>query len=97
MGFERWQYGPGPGNGWWIVMVIFMILFWSVIVIGVLMSLRHFRGGHHDHHDHHAHHGPGPFADSPAVAALKLRFANGEIDEAEFTKRRALLEQPPTP
>ena len=96
MWFGHWQYGMGPGNGWWIVMVIFMVLFWSVIVLGVLMSLRHFRGGDH-HHDHPLAHGPGPYGESPAVAALKLRFAKGEIDEDEFTRRLALLEQRPTP
>ena len=95
MWYGHWHYGLGPGNGWWIVMVIFMILFWSVIVLGVLMSLRHFRGS--VHHDHAMMHGPGPFSESAAVATLKLRFAKGEIDEDEFTRRLALLEQRPTP
>ncbi len=97
MWYGHWHYGLGPGNGWWIVMVIFMVLFWSVIVLGVLMSLRHFRGDHHLHHDHALVHGTGPYGESPAVAALKLRFAKGEIDEDEFTRRLALLEQHPTP
>ena len=96
MGGYGWQYGQGGGPGWWVVMVIFMILFWTVLVMGAVYSVRHFRGDyHHDHHDHLGHGGPpahGP-VDEDAVEILRTRFAKGEIDEAEFKSRLALLQE----
>ncbi len=88
-----WGYGPGD-HGWWVGMMLFMVLFWVVVVVGVLFSLRHFR---HDHHHHHAG-GPrwragGPVGDGRAEDILRQRFAAGEIDEAEFRARLALLRE----
>ncbi len=99
MGVYGWQYGQGPGNGWWIVGVVVMVLFWSVVVLGVAFALRHWRShayyGHGHHHDGYAHPaGPGPYDGGP-VEVLRMRFAKGEIDEAEFTSRLAKLEQRP--
>ena len=94
MGGYGWQYGQGAGPGWWVVMVIFMILFWTVLVMGVVYSVRHFRHGHyyHDHHDH----GSSSMHGSPngdAIEVLRTRFAKGELDEAELKSRLALLQE----
>lgn len=91
MGGYGWQYGQGAGPGWWVVMVIFMILFWSVVVLGAVYSVRHYRGGHH-------HHGYGDVSahgstNEGAIEILRTRFAKGELDEAEFKSRLALLEE----
>lgn len=91
MGGYGWQYGQGAGPGWWVVMVIFMIVFWAVLVLGAVYSVRYFRDGHH-HHDHGAPvHGP---ANPDAVEILRARFARGELDEAEFKSRLSLLQKP---
>ena len=76
------QYQSG-GPGWWILMMVAMILFWSLLVFGVVTAIRHFgparRSGDH-------------LTSRSSVDILKMRFAKGEIDEAEFTSRLALLE-----
>ncbi len=91
MGGYGWQYGQGAGPGWWVVMVIFMILFWSVVVLGAIYSVRHYRGGHH-HHEYGdvSTHGS---TNEGAIEILRTRFAKGELDEAEFKSRLALLEE----
>ena len=91
MGGYGWQYGQGGGPGWWVVMVIFMILFWTVLVMGAVYSVSHFRDGHH-HHDHGAAPMRGP-ASEDAIEILRNRFAKGELDEAEFKSRLALLQE----
>ncbi len=87
------QYGPGPSVGWWVVMVIFMVLFWSVVVLGAAYVVRHWRG-HQLHEVHGYGSGPGRL-DAAAIEVLRMRFAKGEIDEAEFKSRLAMLEQRP--
>jgi len=86
--FERHQlmWGPGPGNG--IGMFILMIAFWFLIAAAIVFFVRHWS---HGHPEHHAHAMPGPVGDSP-VDVLKMRFAKGEVDEEEFTKRLKLLQ-----
>ena len=76
------QYQSG-GPGWWILLMVAMILFWSLFVFGVVAAIRHLgyvrrEGGQPTSHS--------------SVEILRMRFAKGEIDEAEFTSRRALLE-----
>ena len=92
-----WGYGPG-GHGWWIGMMLFMALFWVVVVVGVLFSIRHLRHDHYRHdHYHHRGGGPrgwsGPVGDPRAEEILRQRFASGEIDEAEYRARLSLLRE----
>lgn len=76
-----WQH-HGGGPGWWILMLIGMILFWSLLVFAIVASVRHFSHGRHDATPMHG----------TAIDVLKTRFAKGEIDEADFKSRLALLE-----
>ncbi len=87
-----WHDG-GWGWGSWVVMIILMVLFWSGIAAVAVMFLRSWRGGY----------APPPPPTSPrpgepvetgpdsAMRVLEERFARGEIDAEEFTKRRDLL------
>ena len=75
-------HDQGGGAGWWILMLIGMILFWSLFAFAIVASVRHFSRGHHD----------GAATRSSAIEILKTRFAKGEIDEADFKSRLALLE-----
>ncbi len=100
MGVYGWQYGPGSGSGWWIVGVVVMVLFWSVVVLGVAFALRHWRHSYDGHAHDGYRYGPGPGPgpgprDGGPVEVLRMRFAKGEIDEAEFKSRLAMLEQRP--
>jgi putative membrane protein len=73
------QSGWGPGA--WIVMVVAMLLFWSVVVVGVVMAVRYFRAPDTSSSDGL----PG------AEEALRTRFARGEIDEEEYKRRMSVL------
>jgi putative membrane protein len=67
-----------------------MILFLLVIGAVAYFVIRHF-----DHaQTHHAHAnavGGGASSDRAAADVLKMRFAKGEIDEDEFTRRMNTL------
>ena len=85
-GYYRDGWGMGPGNGFW--MFVLMALFWVLIAAAVVYFVRH------SNHAHAAHHSHGPIAapDGAPIDLLKMRFAKGEIDEEEFTKRLKLLQ-----
>jgi len=73
------QSGWGPGE--WIVMVVAMLLFWSVVVVGVVMAVRYFRAPDTSTSD----------GLPAAEEALRTRFARGEIDEEEYKRRMSVL------
>jgi putative membrane protein len=78
---QGWYMGNGSG----VLMFIGMILFWVLIVAGIVFILRHFNQANHSH-------GPLTAAGDPPAEILKTRFAKGEIDEEEFTKRLKVLQ-----
>ncbi|HET9090669.1 MAG TPA: SHOCT domain-containing protein [Acidimicrobiales bacterium] len=83
-----WQYQDGPG-GWGIFMMLMMVLFWGLLVWGIVASVRHYSNSR-------AGQLPGPGASASAGAALealRLRYAKGEIDDEEFERRRANLDK----
>ena len=77
------RYG-WDGGGDWVAMGVMMTVFW-VAVIGAAIAFVHYSRG-----QRHA----GPPADSGRSQAQRLldeRFAKGDIDPAEYTQRRDLL------
>jgi putative membrane protein len=75
-------------SGWgWAFMVLGTVLFWAVLIAGIVLVMR--RGGR------------GNFWGSNRPSSEELlaqRFARGEIDEAEYRQRLAVLaERPQTP
>lgn len=85
-GFARF-YSNGPG----IVRLIAMILFVLLLAVVAYFFIRHFD---HNQQHHHTNVAPGANssnADSAAAEVLKMRFAKGEIDEDEFTRRMNIL------
>lgn len=78
-----WHDQWGWGVGGVFVMVVFMLLFWGAIIALVVWAVRQFRP-------------PGPppppaHGGDPAMRILEERFARGEIDADEFTRRRDTL------
>ena len=83
-----WQYQDGPG-GWGIFMMLMMVLFWGLLVWGIVASVRHYSNSRAGQLP-----GSGPSASSSAaLEALRLRYAKGEIDDEEFERRRANLDK----
>lgn len=78
-------YNQGMGAGWWPLMIIGMVIFWSTLVIAIVLWLHHYgprKGGAGTHPP-----------TTTAIAILKERFASGELSEEEYLRRRKLLEE----
>ena len=67
------------GDGWWIAMMVGMIVFWALVILGgawiarsVILSRKQDQQGPLD--------------------ILDRRFAEGQIDEDEYQKRRTAIE-----
>lgn len=80
-GYGMWGMGGFGG--------IVMILFWILVIAGIVLLLRYFTGQGHS---------PGNRASTPYDAPgdplqiLKARYARGEIDTEEYNERRKTLE-----
>lgn len=72
-----------------LAMSVMMLLFWGLLIALVVWLVRSSRPGgrHADHPSDHPASDPAQRAD----AVLTERFARGEVDEDEFTKRRQVL------
>jgi putative membrane protein len=69
------------GAGAWSLMAVGMIVFWSLVVMAIVLVVRHFGSSSSV---------AAPNAD-PHEEFLRARFAHGEIDEDEFSKRLSFL------
>lgn len=69
------------GAGWWIAMALMVVVFWALVIVGVVWLVRSLGGGHHtiQHRD-------------PAEV-LDHRLASGEISVDEYRERRELLKE----
>jgi putative membrane protein len=78
-----WGYGYGGGS-WvgWLVMGIMMLVFWGLVVAGVIFLVRYLG------------HGRDQRGGGDALRILDERFARGEIDADEYSRRRQLLSSP---
>ena len=68
-----------------------MFLFLLFIGAVAYMVIRHFDHAQSHHHPHMTTGTTSSSADSAAADTLKMRFAKGEIDEDEFTRRMGIL------
>ncbi len=63
------------GTGWMIVMMLGMVVFWGLVIFGVIWLLREAVGrGHHD-----------------PLATLDHRLADGQISVKEYEQRKKAL------
>ncbi len=72
-----WMMG---GFGWMWLMPIFMILFWGLVIWGVVALVRGLSGSRGSD-------SAPPTADS-ALDILKRRYARGEINKAEYEEKK---------
>ena len=71
-----WDHGWSAGG--WLVMALMMLIFWALVVAGVIWLVRGTR--------------PAPSSgEGDARRILDERFARGEISEDEYRQRRDLL------
>lgn len=72
-----WWYGPGMGGWAFGLMTVSAVLFWALIILGLIALVRHLRTGSN-----------GALQAWPAPEELLAeRFARGEIDEQEYRRR----------
>lgn len=69
------------GTGWWIVMVIGMVLFWALVILGVVWLVREISTPHRR--------ADGGLDDPRAI--LDRRLAEGDISVKEYEQRRKTL------
>ena len=70
-------------------------MFLFLLLIGAIayLVIRHFDRAQMHHHAHVFPATTSNSADNAAAEVLKMRFAKGEIDEDEFTRRMNLLKE----
>lgn len=77
-------YGHGGHPVFWAILGVIAVVIVGAAIVGLLFSLQQQRRGPEQTR-------PGSQSAAPAVQILNERFARGEIDEDEYTKRRTLL------
>ena len=72
--------GPGMmgGFGWWWFMPIFMILFWGLVIWGIVALVRGLSGSR----------GSDSSTADSAMEVLKRRYARGDISKEEFEEKK---------
>ena len=81
-------YGPGMGAWGYLLMTVNMLLFWGLVIAGIVVLVRYLgRSGLA---------APGQAGQrTRAEAILAERFAQGEIDEEEYRRRLNVLRGAP--
>ena len=80
---DTWDmHDNDAGAGWMFVMMLGMVVFWGLVILGVLWLVREYG------RPSRRRRGP----DDP-TAILQRRFANGEITAKEYEERRRVLSQ----
>lgn len=72
-----WDHMDG---GWWVVMATGMVLFWGLVILGVVWLVRELTG-----------HGPRIGRKPDSLELLDRRLAEGTISPEDYRERRAIL------
>jgi putative membrane protein len=72
------------GAGWWILMMVGMVLFWGLVIVGIVWVVREL-GGRRDHAE----------ASASPLDLLDRRLAEGGISPEEYEERRRILSREP--
>ncbi len=68
-------------NGWWLVMMIGMVVFWALVVVGIVWLVREASG----------HRGFGGNRGHDPLELLDRRLAEGTVSPEDYRERRAIL------
>ncbi|MEU0836271.1 SHOCT domain-containing protein [Streptomyces sp. NPDC056231] len=80
------------GWGGWFFMAVIMVVFWSLVIVGVVALIHYLTRTRRSYQ-------PGPRPDEAAWGSrraedlLAERFARGEIDEDEYKRRLTVLRE----
>lgn len=70
------------GGGWWIVMALGMVIFWGLVIAGIVWLVREASGSRPHGGERH---------EGDPLALLDRRLAEGTISPDEYRERRAIL------
>jgi putative membrane protein len=74
--------GWGGGWGWGLFGMVHMVLWWLLIILGIVVLAKWLFGSS----------GPRTASEDRSLAILRERYARGEIDKQEFEARKRDLE-----
>jgi putative membrane protein len=77
---DMWDTNGHMGGGWWIVMMIWMVLFWGAVIFGVVWLGRGGTAGW-----------TRPDRRETPLEILDRRFAEGAISADEYHERRDVM------
>jgi putative membrane protein len=77
---DMWDTNGHMGTGWWLVMVMWMVLFWGAVIVGVVWLARRGSSGWS-----RAEHRETP------LEILDRRFAEGDMSADEYHDRREVI------
>lgn len=77
---DSWGMHGDVGAGWMIVMMIFMVLFWALVILGIVWLVRGFSVG-----------GWSRERKETPSEILERRFAEGAISVEDYTQRKDVL------
>ena len=77
---DMWDTNGHMGGGWWIVMMIFMVLFWGAVLFAVVWLARGGSVGW-----------TRPDRTETPLEILDRRFAEGAISPDEYRERREVI------
>ncbi|HET8652172.1 MAG TPA: SHOCT domain-containing protein [Gaiellaceae bacterium] len=80
---DTWGMHGDVGTGWMIGMSVMMVVFWGLIILGIVWVIRGVAGGTSTQRDT-------PVRES-AVEILERRFAEGAITPEDYRARREIL------
>ena len=79
---DSWGMHGDVGAGWMIVMMIFMVLFWALVIFGIVWLVRGFSVGSWS---------PSRERKETPSEILERRFAEGEISVEDYQQRKDVL------
>ena len=79
---SSWDMHGDVDTGWMIVMMVFMVLFWAAIILGIVWLVRGAAGG--------GWHWGGERRETP-TEILERRFAEGAISVEDYHQRREVI------
>jgi putative membrane protein len=78
---DTWDMHGDFSGGWWIPMMVFMVLFWAAIILGIVWLVRGASGGWR---------WGGERKETPSEI-LERRFAEGAISVEDYYERREVI------
>ncbi|WP_347877887.1 SHOCT domain-containing protein [Streptomyces lydicus] len=85
-------YG-GWGSGGWVLMAVIMILFWGLLIAGIIALTHYLTGAGRSRQSGPTASGESGWSAGRAEGLLAERFARGEIDEDEYKRRLTVLRE----